>query len=363
MLVQRVDPGFSRDHVAALQVFASPRVNTPPKRIVFFEQALESMRALPGVVAAGGVTSMPFGAAKILIRAPLTIDGRLQASGEQSQVNTSAVAGDYFRAMGVPLLGGRLFDTSDTATSRQVVLVSRNAARQFWPGVDPIGSRVKFRFAGMNYDAEVVGVVGEVRHEALDRPAAPELYVPYSQSGFYALTFVVRTAPGSPTTLQLLKEQIWAIDPRQSIFRTSMLDAWISQSLDARRFSLFLIGGFAIATLVLATAGVYGVMSFATSQRTREFGVRMALGAARRDIVRLVIGDALRLAGFGVIAGIAVALPLTRLLRVLLFGVTATDPVTFLSVSASLLLVAVAACYVPAWRAIKVEPVEALRIE
>ena len=149
-----------------------------------FEQALESMRALPGVVAAGGVSSMPFGAAKIVIRAPLTIDGRPSASGEQSQVNTSAVAGDYFRAMGVPLLKGRLFDPSDTATSRQVVLVSRNAAQQFWPGVDPIGSRVRFRFTGMNYEAEVVGVVGETRHEALDRPAAQSCSFPTRNPGF-----------------------------------------------------------------------------------------------------------------------------------------------------------------------------------
>ena len=185
----------------------------------------------------------------------------------------------------------------------------------------------------MTYDAEVVGVVGDVRHEALDRPAAAELFLPYSQSGFYALTFVVRTAPGSPATLQALKEQIWAIDPRQSIFHAATLDDWVSQSLDGRRFSLFLLGGFALATLLLTTAGVYGVMSFTTSQRTREFGVRMALGATRRDIVRLVLRDGLQLAGIGVIIGIAVALPLTRLLRALLFGVTATDPVTFLSVS------------------------------
>jgi ABC-type antimicrobial peptide transport system permease subunit len=160
-----------------------------------------------------------------------------------------------------------------------------------------------------------------------------------------------------------MKEQIWTIDPRQAIFRTATLDDWVSQSLTGRRFSLFLIGGFALATMLLATAGVYGVMSFTTSQRTREFGVRMALGAARRDIMRLVLGEGLQLAGLGVIVGIAVALPLTRLLHALLFGVTTSDPMTFLSVSLGLVLVAGAACYVPAKRALKVDPAEALRID
>jgi putative ABC transport system permease protein len=363
VLIQRVDPGFSRDHVAALQIFASPRVNTPGKRVLFFGQVLERMRSLPGVIAAGGVTAMPFGAAKVVIRASLAIDGRPPASGEQSLVITTAVAGDYFRAMGVPLLEGRLFDASDTATSRQVVLLSRTAARQFWPDSDPLGSKVRFRFAGTNYHAEVVGVVGDVRHQALDRPAAPELFVPYPQSGFYALTIVVRTAPAAPTTLQVLKDQIWAIDPRQSIFRAASVDDWVSQSLTSRRFSLFLIGGFAVATLLLAIAGVYGVMSFVTSQRTREFGVRIALGAARGDIVRLVIAEGLKLAGLGVIVGILVALPLTGLLRALLFGVTATDPLTFACVSLALVMVAAAACYVPANRALRVGAAEALRVE
>jgi putative ABC transport system permease protein len=244
-----------------------------------------------------------------------------------------------------------------------VVLVSQNTAQQLWPGADPIGSRVRFRFNATAYDAEVVGVVGDVLHEALDSPAPPELFLPYSQSGFRALTLVVRTAPGSPANLQTLKEQIWALDPLQSIFRTATLEAWVSRTLVGRRFNVFLLGGFAFATLLLASAGVYGVMSFSTSQRTREFGLRLALGAARRDIVRVVLGEGLMLAGIGVMAGTAAALGLTRLLQGLLFGVTATDPVTFLIVGLGLVLVAAAACYVPARRALSVDPAQTLRIE
>jgi putative ABC transport system permease protein len=361
--VQRVDPGFRPDRVAALQIFASPRLNTPEKRIVFFEQVIDRMRALPGVVAAGGVSAMPFGVARVAARGPLTIDGRPPTTGEGAQVLTTAVAGDYFRVMGVPLLKGRLFDASDTAASRQVVLVSQKAAQTLWAGADPVGSRVRFRFNATSYDAEVIGVVGEVHHEALDRPAAAELFLPYAQSGFYALTVVVHTAPGSPTTLQTLKAQIWTLDQRQSIFRTAAVEDWISQSLDNRRFSLFLLAGFALATLLLASAGVYGVMSFTTGQRSREFGVRLALGAEGHDIVRLVVGDGLKLAGLGVIVGILVALPLTGLLRAFLFGVTAVDPMTFLAVSIATVLIAAAACYVPAGRALKVDPTEALRID
>jgi putative ABC transport system permease protein len=222
---------------------------------------------------------------------------------------------------------------------------------------------VRFRFNQTDYDAEVVGIVGEMRHDALDRPARAELFLPYSQSGFYALTIVVRTAPGSPTNVQAMKQQIWALDPLQSVFDATMLDALISWTLVGRRFSLFLIGGFALATLLLAIAGVYGVMSFSTGQRMREFGVRMALGAKRHDIVALVVRDGLKLAGIGIIIGIVVALPLTRLLRVLLFGITASDPVTFVWVSLALGVVAAAACYVPARRAISIDPVKALRVD
>jgi putative ABC transport system permease protein len=363
MLLRSVDPGFSRDDVTALQVFASPRIDTPEKRIVFFADALDRIRALPGVVAAGGVSAMPFGLAKVIARAPVAIAGQPVAAGEESLVDTTAVAGDYFRAMGIPLLEGRYLEPTDTSGSRQVVVVSRNAAQQLWRGRDPLGAKVQFRFSGTAYEAEVVGIVGDVRHEALDRPAAAELFLPYAQSGFRALTLVVRTAPGSPANLQRLKEQIWAIDPLQPIFDTARLDQLVASTLTVPRFNLFLLGGFAAVTLLLASAGVYGVMSFFTSQRTREFGVRMALGAQRRDILRLVVAEGLKLAGVGLAVGFALALPLMRLLRTFLFGVTTTDPATFLVVGAALVIIVVAACYLPANRALKINPSDALRSE
>jgi putative ABC transport system permease protein len=361
MLIERVDPGFKRDHVSVLQVFPSNRIDTPAKRIVFFDQVLDRMRTLPGVVATGAVTAMPFGEARVVARGVVDIPGHPALPGDDAFAYTTAVGGDFFKAIDVPLLGGRLFDATDTAASQQVVLVSRHAARQFWKGADPVGSRVRFQFSGKAFDAEVVGVVGDLRHEGLDAPAAAELFLPYAQSGFRALTFVVRTAPESPVDLRALKEQIWAVDTLQTIFSAASLEQLVSKTLSQRRFNLALLGGFALVTLVLAIAGVYGVMSFSISQRVREFGIRAALGATHADIIRLVVTEGVKLALVGVILGVSLALPAAHLLKTVLFGVTATDPMTFLSVSSGLVVVGAIACYVPARRAVRIGPAEALR--
>ena len=361
--IQRVDPGFERDNVAALQLFVSARIQAVPKRVVFFDQLLERMRSLPGVIAAGAVSSLPFGEARVIVRAPLAVAGRPAVAGERSLAYMSAVSGDYFKAMDVELVAGRFFAAGDSADAQQVVLISRSAARQFWHGADPIGSKVQFRFSGKAFDAEVVGIVGDVRHEALDRPAAAEVFVPYAQIGFHTLTFVVRTAPGSPANLAVLKDQVWSLDPLQSIYNTETLDRLIGKTLAERRFNLFVIAGFALAALLLATAGVYGVISFSTSQRTREFGVRMALGAARGDIIRLVLREGLTLAAIGLAIGVVAALPGARLWRSLLFGVSATDPLTLVAVCLVLMIVSAAACYLPAKRALEVDPVGSLRFE
>jgi len=363
MLVQRVDPGFDHKHVSVLQLFVSSRIQAIPTRIVFFDQLLDRVRALPGVVAAGAVSSLPFGEARVIVRGPLAIPDRPSAPGDDALAYMSAVTGDYFKTMDVPLVAGRLFNATDTADSRQVVLVSRSAAQQFWRGADPLRSKVRFRFSGKTFDAEVVGVVGDVRHETLERPAAAEVFVPYAQIGFHTLTFVVQTTPGSPASLPALKEQVWSLDPLQPIYHTATLDGLIAKTLAGRRFSLFVLGGCALAALLLSTAGIYGVMSFTTSQRTREFGVRMALGAVHRDILALVLREGLALAAAGLGIGIIGALLIARAWRTLLFGVTASDPLTFVIVSLMFLLVAAAASYLPAKRAMRVDPVRALRFE
>ena len=263
--------------------------------------------------------------------------------------------------MSIPLLRGRSFDHTDSAQSPPVVLVSHSAAKQFWPDADPVGATVRFQLLGRRYEARVVGVVGDVRHETLDRPARAELFLPHAQSGFGSMSMVVRTSPGSPVTIRMLKEQVWALDPVLSIYSSGTLDHLVSKTLTGRRFNLFLLGGFAAATLLLASAGVFALVSFSTTQRLREFAVRMALGARRADIVRLVLVQAVALAMIGVAIGVAIALPLTPMLRTLLFGVTANDPATFVAVGAALVAIAAAACYLPAQRAISVDPSLVLR--
>ena len=292
----------------------------------------------------------------------LYADGKpASVPGDDALIHTTIVAGDYFKAMNIPLERGRLLDPTDRADTRKVVVVSRSAAKKFWPGIDPVGARVKIRFNGKPIEAEVVGLVGDARHDALDRPARPEMFLAHPQVPFGSMTFVVRTQAGSPTTMQMLKQQVWTIDPQQAFYRTATLDELVSRTLVGRRFSVFLLTGFGVAALLLAAAGLYGVMSFSTSQRSREFGLRVALGARPADIVTMVVGEGLRLALAGILAGVMAAVWLTRLLSGLLFGISATDPLTFCAVSAAILAVSALSCYAPARRAVRVDPLITLK--
>ncbi len=362
--IQRVDPGFARDRVFALQVFAWDRNTTAAKRAVFFEQVLDGMRSLPGVEAAGAVSAMPFIEANINIRSAIAIAGRpTPPAGDDALIYTTIVAGDYFRAMNIPLERGRLFDRPDSSTSRTVAIVTRSAVRKFWPGENPVGARVNIRFTGKAYEAEIVGVVGDARHDGLDRPARSELFLAHPQVPFGSMTLVVRTTAGSPATMHTLKERVWAVDPQQAFYRTATLDELVARTLVGRRFTMMLLTGFGLAALLLAAAGLYGVMSFSIGQRTREFGVRMALGARPSDILHLVFREGVTLALAGIALGIVAALLFTRLLRALLFGISASDPLTFVVVGLFVLVISAFSCYVPARRAVHADPLVTLKAD
>jgi putative ABC transport system permease protein len=359
----RVDPGFAANDVVALQVFAADRNRTPDKRARFFEETLARIESLPGVTEAGAVSHMPFSPSAIDIRTPLTVEGRPEPeAGQEPVVHLTVATPRYFDAMKIPLLRGRRFEPQDRSPGATVALVNESLARRFWNGEDPVGGRISFRLEGKPVVAEVIGVVGSVRHARLDRAAEPEVFVPHAQVPTGSMTYVVRSS-GAPVPTRALQERVWSVDPAQTFSRIDQVRTLVSRSAADRRFVASLMGAFSVFALVLCALGVYGLLSFITTQRTPEIGVRLALGADMGDILRLVAGQALSLVAAGVAVGILGTLALGRFLRHLLFAVSPADPVTLAAVSAVLIATSAAACILPARRATRVDPIIALRAD
>jgi predicted permease len=361
--LQQVDPGFDAQQVLAATVFLSgPRYDSDAGQAAFFTGLLERLGRRPGVAAAGAVTTLPMNPVGIDYDLPFSADGSPPASpAEQLQVDFRVVAGDYFAALGVPVLRGRGFEATDREDGAPVAIVNRTLADRYYPGESPVGRKVWV--GGGIGEATVVGVVGDVRHRGLAARPAPEIYVPHRQDPHGGMTVVVR-ASGDPTALaRAVKEDVYGLDPAQPISDLTTLPDLLHAAVAPQRFTLLLLGGFAGLALLLAAVGVYGIIAYTVSGRTREIGIRIALGAAAREVRRTVMGPALGLAAVGVGLGSAGAALLGRVLAADLYEVSPHDPLALGLAALVLLAAAAAASAIPARRAARIDPLVALRSE
>ncbi len=361
--LQNVNPGFDTSNALTMSVFLTPsRYSEPHQVLAFFDRAMEQIRAVPGVVSVGTTTTIPLAGGGST--QPFTVEGRpAGAIAEQPMAQTRYISPDYFRAIGIPLRQGRVFSDYDRDNSVPVVIISEAMARRFWPGENPIGKRLTPSFHSEQGAREIVGIVGDVKSSGLEVDSAAMMYLPFRQSPRPFLSFVVRTASNPESLIQPVSKAIYSIDKEQALTDVQTMDQVLIASLSGRRFNMTLLLAFAGVALLLAAVGVYGVMNYTVTLRRRELGIRMALGAEATDVLRLVLRQGLTLTLIGVAAGLIAAYALTRLMATLLYGVTATDYLTFITVPAMLIVVGLAASYVPARRATKVNPTIALRTE
>jgi putative ABC transport system permease protein len=312
------------------------------------------------VRAVAAVTALPFHPHAIDAKGKLQIRGRAIPDPETPIVYTTVVTPDYFSVLGIALKRGRPFNERDRAGAPKVVLINEALARRYFPGEDPVGQSVIVGAMSKSEPREIVGVVGDVRPLTLESEARPELFVPFAQNISGSVTFVVHTTKSASAMLPLLRERFWSVDKRQSIYWSATVEELVGATLIERRFNLILLALFSAIALVLASVGIYGLISFGTQQRVNEIGVRLALGAERGQIVRMIILQGIRLALPGVALGVLGALLLTRFLRAMLFGVEPTDLTTFVELAVLMILLAAAAAWVPAQRAVRAAPINAI---
>jgi putative ABC transport system permease protein len=297
------------------------------------------------------------------LKFPFNIEGRPLPAGDESS-QYSAISPDYFRTLKTTLRSGREFTDRDTPQTPAVAIINETLARTYFAGEDPIGKKLVVSYLGQRLPREIVGIVGDIKQDEPNQETKPEIFVPFEQQPWFFSSLVVRSINRDPLTVRsAVQRAIWSVSKDLPAAKAETLEQTFSNQIAAPRLYAVLLGAFAALALILAAVGIYGVMSYVASQRTHEIGIRMALGAQAKDVVKLIIGNGMTLALIGVGIGLAGAFALTRLLSGLLFGVAATDSLTFVSVSVGLIAVALIACYIPARRATKVDPLVALRYE
>jgi predicted permease len=357
--LQRVELGFNPEGVLTLHVLLpTTKYPSEPQRVAFFQQLTERVAAMPGVEAAGLTNAVPLGSG-----APynsFVIEGRVPEPNAVEDVEAFTVNAGYFRSLSIPLRAGRLFESQDGPSAPGAAVINEAMARRYWPGRDPLGSRVSLD--GQNWFT-VVGIVGDIRHAALQKEPHAQFYVSFPQFPRRSMFLTVKTA-GEPTDLvSALRGEVAALDPELPVANVATMEQRLGRAAAKPRVNVLLLGGFALVALVLAGIGIYGVISQTVAQRTREIGIRMALGARPEDVLRLMIRQGMSPALVGIALGLVAAWASSRLLASLLYGISATDPLSFFAVPLFLAGVALLAAWLPARRATRVDPTEALRQE
>jgi putative ABC transport system permease protein len=363
--LRNLDPGFHADHLLTMKLDLS-EVKYPDRerRAAFFDEVMRRVRELPGVrsTAVAGNLPLTYNGDSMTISVEGVSD---PPTDQRPDVIFRAIGPGYFNTMGIPIVRGRDFTDQDKADSKDLVVISEKTAQHFWPGQDPIGKRLKPGSSTSKSEwREVIGIVKDVRQNDLIAPPKMQMYFTYRQlKDIAANALVVRTTIEPMILAGSVRNAIWSVDKDQTVADINTMDHIVAAAVARQRFSMVLLGVFAALALLLASVGIYGVMSYSVAQRTREIGIRMALGARRADVLQMTVRQGLKLVGAGMILGLGAAFLLTRVMTTLLYGITATDPMTFIGISVVLLAVAILASYVPALRATKVDPITALRAQ
>ncbi|HVF70367.1 MAG TPA: ABC transporter permease [Chthoniobacterales bacterium] len=358
----RTDPGFRAERVLSARLNLPPaRYEKPGATVRFAEQLLGNLASLPGVHSVAAVSHPPFSYAD---KWPFALEGQTAPEQRLSSDNR-VVSPNYYEVMGIPLLRGRTFTDQDQAGQPGVIIVNEAMARRTWAGQDAIGKRVIVYVAGREIPVTVVGVVGDSRQMNLEQPVAPEMNFPLAQMAHFLRRFnlIVRANNEPLGLVPSIRTEVWKLDSQLPLYNLTTMQGPVDQTLSVRRFALCLLGIFAGVALLLAVSGIYGVLAHSVAQRTHEIGVRMALGAARRDVLRLVFAQGGKMAAAGIVIGLIASYLVTQFLRTLLYGVKPTDPLTFVAVALLLLVTVLLACWIPARRASRVDPMIALRAE